>query len=117
MFIVKKAFRRAKAVPRLAILAQFRKIRSKIKGRHKRREAPAENRPPVVPSQKAEVFDDESETSLDDECVICFRAIKDEGLKLKCSHEFHESCLREWLNKQTVCPFCHDDLEYLLEPV
>ena len=45
-------------------------------------------------------------------CSICL----DEDKKVtclirKCRHEFHESCLTEWLKKDGSCPYCRSSLQ------
>ena len=38
-------------------------------------------------------------------CVICQDEVKT-GRRLRCSHEFHEDCLRPWLRSKNTCPKC-----------
>lgn len=41
-------------------------------------------------------------------CPICQQDTQeaDELLKLRCSHFFHESCLKPWFETNTTCPLC-----------
>lgn len=47
-------------------------------------------------------------TSSDGHCVICISSISpgESILILECAHQFHEVCLRPWLNKNDTCPNC-----------
>ncbi|XP_050217916.1 uncharacterized protein LOC126668783 [Mercurialis annua] len=47
----------------------------------------------------------------DDVCPICLEKFEDENecVVLPCSHMFHELCLQNWLNKNTLCPICRAD--------
>lgn len=49
-------------------------------------------------------------------CTICYAPIKNpKGTRrLPCLHAFHESCLRQWFEEHTTCPYCRHDL---LQPV
>mmetsp|Transcript_28354 Transcript_28354/g.47062 ORF Transcript_28354/g.47062 Transcript_28354/m.47062 type:complete len:319 (+) Transcript_28354:122-1078(+) len=42
-----------------------------------------------------------------EECVICFAALAEQTEQtLPCNHTFHQSCIREWLEKDGRCPVC-----------
>lgn len=45
-------------------------------------------------------------------CTICYEPIDNpNGTRcLPCSHAFHESCLRQWFEEHTTCPYCRADL-------
>lgn len=45
-------------------------------------------------------------------CTICYEPIvHPKGTRrLPCSHGFHESCLRQWFEEHTTCPYCRADL-------
>lgn len=45
-------------------------------------------------------------------CTICYEHIKKpKGTRrLPCLHAFHESCLRQWFEEHTTCPYCRRDL-------
>ena len=43
-----------------------------------------------------------------EECCICKDEIK-EGIKLKCFHIFHKTCIIEWFNINQTCPLCRTD--------
>lgn len=45
-------------------------------------------------------------------CTICLCEYKprDSIMTLPCFHEFHESCVREWLGNKLVCPICMQDV-------
>lgn len=48
------------------------------------------------------------------DCSICLDLLsknEDYCLKIKkCSHIFHETCIVQWLSKNTTCPICRYDL-------
>lgn len=45
-------------------------------------------------------------------CTICLDRIVSTGgaRRLACSHIFHESCLRQWLEDHITCPYCRKDI-------
>jgi hypothetical protein len=45
------------------------------------------------------------------ECAICLEDFcdGDEATCLPCSHMFHLSCAKEWLQRQSRCPYCNFD--------
>lgn len=45
-----------------------------------------------------------------DDCAICWDSMKS-ARKLPCSHLFHNSCLRSWLEQDTSCPICRTSLK------
>jgi hypothetical protein len=42
------------------------------------------------------------------DCAICinFEKTQEKVIKLKCKHEFHETCIKQWLSVKNVCPMC-----------
>ncbi|CAF0810604.1 unnamed protein product [Didymodactylos carnosus] len=57
----------------------------------------------------------DSETSIcdpDTECSICLCSYKNgqEIHILSCTHEFHSSCLKQWIKKNNSCPICRRDI-------
>jgi hypothetical protein len=45
------------------------------------------------------------------ECAICLDSLDNlEGNKIiqlnNCNHQFHESCLKQWIDKNNTCPLC-----------
>lgn len=51
-------------------------------------------------------------------CPICKNVnnnIGDNWIELNCSHQFHESCLFEWLPRQKTCPMCRRTLNIPLK--
>ena len=59
-------------------------------------------------------------TTSTEDCVICTIAFDREEpvTALDCGHQFHSSCLKEWLERRSTCPVCRqqcpsNDLEYL----
>lgn len=60
-----------------------------------------------------EPADDSSSTvrsgqSDDHLCVICITGLEahEGGVRLPCGHLFHESCVAEWLRRNSSCPHC-----------
>ena len=50
---------------------------------------------------------DETDGKIDEECSICYEAIKSEdSVKLKCKHVFHKECMEQWVKKSGTCPLC-----------
>jgi hypothetical protein len=39
-------------------------------------------------------------------CTICFEKMNNDWLILKCKHEFHETCLWNWVYVKQECPYC-----------
>ena len=60
----------------------------------------------------AELASECDKQSLDTHCTICLDDLdSDESIyKLKCSHVFHRSCLKEWAAKKNECPVCRTKL-------
>eukprot|EP01059_Diplonema_ambulator_P032747 TRINITY_DN6577_c2_g1_i1.p1 TRINITY_DN6577_c2_g1~~TRINITY_DN6577_c2_g1_i1.p1 ORF type:complete len:499 (+),score=146.63 TRINITY_DN6577_c2_g1_i1:24-1499(+) len=59
-------------------------------------------------------FPDVTEEDLaeDATCSICFDDMTPGGgKKLTCSHMFHRHCLRQWLERQTTCPYCRQSID------
>ncbi|KAK4762067.1 hypothetical protein SAY87_029951 [Trapa incisa] len=58
----------------------------------------------------------------DDHCSICVEALdrtitesggsSEEITKMPCSHEYHSSCILEWLKMNHVCPLCRFELPH-----
>lgn len=49
-----------------------------------------------------------------DDCAICWDKME-AARKLPCSHLFHNSCLRSWLEQDTSCPTCRTSLKHRTE--
>ncbi|CAH8541161.1 unnamed protein product [Schistosoma guineensis] len=52
-------------------------------------------------------FDNENQSALI--CAICWDVMTD-WRRLPCRHDFHEHCLRAWLEQNPSCPTCRRDL-------
>ena len=39
-------------------------------------------------------------------CAICLSDMDSEKKTLRCGHQFHESCILEWLSRSSTCPHC-----------
>eukprot|EP00929_Paragymnodinium_shiwhaense_P008620 TRINITY_DN112577_c0_g1_i1.p1 TRINITY_DN112577_c0_g1~~TRINITY_DN112577_c0_g1_i1.p1 ORF type:complete len:386 (-),score=75.30 TRINITY_DN112577_c0_g1_i1:106-1263(-) len=66
-------------------------------------------RSPVV----LDVYNVEAEEAVDcDDCAICLECYEqdDRIAFLPCRHRFHEGCVSSWLNRDTVCPLCKQDI-------
>lgn len=46
------------------------------------------------------------------QCSICLENFlkKEKKIIVKCSHEFHKKCIKEWLNNNNTCPLCRTEL-------
>jgi hypothetical protein len=57
----------------------------------------------VVHEQNAATADDDTPC-----CMICFIPLSDGDRigDLNCMHEFHSSCLKDWLKRKNSCPLC-----------
>ncbi len=46
------------------------------------------------------------------ECSICFESVaaREEVYSLKCTHRFHDACLKPWAEHNTTCPSCRGNL-------
>jgi hypothetical protein len=53
-----------------------------------------------------------SNSQLKKDCSICFNNFQKElkGCVLPCGHIYHESCIKEWLKIDHVCPTCRHEL-------
>lgn len=49
-------------------------------------------------------------TSSDDNCSICMTSDEQQWVKTICSHEFHDSCIKEWIKQNPTCPLCRQSL-------
>ncbi|KAJ9450084.1 ERAD-associated E3 ubiquitin-protein ligase HRD1B [Diplonema papillatum] len=59
-------------------------------------------------------FPNASEDDLSNEpiCSICFDdLLAGDAKKLACGHIFHRHCLRQWLERQTTCPYCRQTID------
>ena len=45
------------------------------------------------------------------ECVICLEPLNTKNKRLQCGHEFHDECVETWLQDNTTCPVCRQDVE------
>lgn len=71
----------------------------------------------AIPTMK---FSHEAFSSIEDaQCSICLGEYQEkEVLRImpKCSHNFHLSCIDEWLRKQSTCPVCRITLQSIDSP-
>ncbi len=49
------------------------------------------------------------------ECIICLNELinyesENKIKKLNCGHRFHEECIGEWMENNTSCPFCREEI-------
>lgn len=40
------------------------------------------------------------------ECAICCEDIIQDRKVLRCKHEFHKKCIKEWFKYKRICPYC-----------
>jgi hypothetical protein len=52
------------------------------------------------------------EIDVTEQCSICLESyiITEKVSKLNCGHMFHGSCINKWINDNTTCPLCRDDV-------
>ena len=43
-------------------------------------------------------------------CAICLCEFENEKKTLRCGHQFHESCILEWLSRSSTCPHCRKNV-------
>lgn len=48
-------------------------------------------------------------------CAICLNAIGLSSMTTECKHNFHTSCLVQWMSHNPFCPLCRSEL-YIEEP-
>ena len=54
---------------------------------------------------------------MDNECIICMEELTHDIVELSCihKHNYHYSCLQEWINKNNtltkICTICDEDVE------
>lgn len=61
----------------------------------------------------------DAESNLDT-CSICLEEFVENQVLLQlpvCRHNFHENCVQEWLNLNSVCPYCRSDIRQNLREV
>jgi len=86
--------------------------RSQVKPEPKVIETIPTKQPPVTiclsPSQSPALSDGETGS----ECSICLETYRSgqEVSILSCSHEYHSSCIKEWMIKNRSCPMCRKDI-------
>ena len=57
-----------------------------------------------------------SENSENSECSICLEKLDSNCVSLySCEHIYHESCIREWLKKNRICPLCRCSVDDMNE--
>lgn len=61
------------------------------------------------------VVDDVSVTPED--CVICFKTMKDNSVQLPCGHVHCLSCIHRWFKTNRTCPLCRAPCPQKLPPV
>lgn len=45
-----------------------------------------------------------------DPCAICYDEITSAKRTLRCSHQYHEECIQEWLQVENKCPICRTEV-------
>ena len=52
-------------------------------------------------------------------CSICLEDFErsDKTLTLRCNHQFHKTCIDEWLVKRSSCPYCRAYLKSIIKVV
>ena len=47
---------------------------------------------------------------VDDDCSICYNSLKEDSIKLRCSHTFHRTCISQWIKTSPTCPMCRTNV-------
>ncbi|TNV76729.1 hypothetical protein FGO68_gene10106 [Halteria grandinella] len=47
-------------------------------------------------------------------CAICYSDFQEgeDASTLKCKHQFHPDCVKEWFKKKAICPVCRASARY-----
>lgn len=50
----------------------------------------------------------------EDVCPTCFEEYDTENPRIitKCNHQFHLSCILEWMERNDTCPFCSQEMDF-----
>lgn len=53
-----------------------------------------------------------NERFVEDPCPICLETfqLEETYIPLKCNHNYHSACLSNWLDKNSSCPMCKDEV-------
>ena len=58
----------------------------------------------------------QDEESAEDVCPICLEEIPEKEMKvLDCNHEYHNSCIEEWMRYNPRCPECRAYIKLMEE--
>ncbi|KAL4567061.1 hypothetical protein LXL04_022632 [Taraxacum kok-saghyz] len=57
---------------------------------------------------------DGSKVEEEDVCPTCFEEYDAENPRIitKCNHQFHLSCILEWMERNDTCPFCNQVMDF-----
>lgn len=57
---------------------------------------------------------DASKVEEEDVCPTCFEEYDEENPRIitKCNHQFHLSCILEWMERNHTCPFCSQEMDF-----
>lgn len=48
----------------------------------------------------------DAELLCDKECIICLDNKEKEWITLDCRHEYHKTCIYNWMRIRMICPIC-----------
>lgn len=67
----------------------------------------------ICKNTKVKLVNQESPLLEDDICSICIEPIEvgDIITITLCEHQYHNTCIRQWLKYSMICPLCRRDLE------
>ena len=59
---------------------------------------------------------DEGIAFMDSNCIICLEQyeIGQRLIILPCDHEYHEQCIKTWLNEKNRCPLCNRQFQSMI---
>ncbi|XP_076884850.1 putative E3 ubiquitin-protein ligase RHB1A [Bidens hawaiensis] len=81
----------------------------------------AEGNTPIVESPKKVEVGFQTSKSLacstmeeEDTCPTCFEEYDSENPRIvtKCNHQFHLSCILEWMERSQTCPICNQEMHF-----
>jgi len=49
-------------------------------------------------------------------CPICHELLDYTSVSGRCNHNFHFGCLDRWLQLNSSCPYCRDEINHLINP-
>ncbi len=64
------------------------------------------NEPVVEPRE----LEEQEYEPCEEQCSICLEDVCEDGYQTGCNHHFHRHCLHSWVNINTTCPNCRQNI-------